>query len=96
MASLVPAVVFAAIVACGSAYFALLDPPATSRAKIIFAGVLCLGFLLALVGWRWIVGEEDLSGATLLVGPIAVIGVVVCISSVVGTLIGTKWRRNRP
>jgi hypothetical protein len=95
MAGLLLLILFTAIVVCGSTYFALRDPPPTSRMKIAFTCVLLFGFLLALAGSRWIVGEEDLSGATLLIWPMAATGIVFCLSSVIGTLIGTKWRTNR-
>jgi hypothetical protein len=88
MTGLILLVSFAAIVAWGSAYSALRDPPAMSRMKIVFACVLFLGILVALAGLRWITGEEDLSGVTLVIWPMAATGAVVCLSSVAGTLIG--------
>jgi len=62
---------FAAVVCWGSAYSALRDLPAISRMKIVFACVLFFGFLVAIAGSRWITGEEDLTGVTLLIWPIA-------------------------
>jgi hypothetical protein len=88
MTGLILLVSFTTIVAWGSAYSALRDPPAMSRMKIVFACVLFLGSLVALAGLRWISGEEDLSGVTLVIWPMAAIGAVVCLSSVAGTLIG--------
>ena len=47
------------------------------------------------VGWHWIVGEEDLSGVTLLVEPVTAIGIVACLASMTGTVIGAGRRRRR-
>jgi hypothetical protein len=95
MTGLILLVSFAAIVVWGSTYFALRDPPAKSRMKIVFACVLLLGILVGLAGLRWTTGEEDLSGFTLLIWPMAAIGSVACLCSVVGALIGIDRRRNR-
>ncbi|MEY2615470.1 MAG: hypothetical protein QOH78_1243 [Verrucomicrobiota bacterium] len=96
MTGLILLVSFIAIVAWGSAYFALRDPPAISRMKIVFTCVLLLGILVAMAGLRWTTGEEDLSGVTLLIWPMAAIASVACLCSVLGALIGIDRRRNRP
>ena len=88
-------VLFIAIVGGGSAYFALRDSPSKSRMKIMFACLLVLGFLFVLAGTRWIVGKEDLSGVTLVIWPLAAIGILTCLSSIAGKLIGIHWRKNR-
>ena len=95
MTGLILLVSFAAIVTWGSAYFALRDPPAKARMKIVFACVLLLGILVALTGLRWTTGEEDLSGVTLLIWPMAAIGSLACLCSVVGALVGIGQRGNR-
>jgi hypothetical protein len=94
MTGLILLISFTAIVAWGSAYFALRDPPAISRMKILCACVLFLGIAVALTGLRWITGEEDLSGVTLVIWPMAAIGAAVCLSSVAGALIGIYRTRN--
>jgi hypothetical protein len=43
---------------------------------------------------RWIIGEEDLSGVTLVIWQTAAIGALVCLSSVAGTLIGIYRTKN--
>ena len=86
---------FAVIVGWGSAYSASRESRAISRMKIAFACLLLVGFFIALAGSRWIAGEEDLSGITLIVWPLATIGMVACLSSVLGKLIGIYRRRYR-
>jgi hypothetical protein len=64
--------------------------------KIVFSCVLLFGILVALSGLRWITGEEDLSGLSLLILPLAAIGMVVCLSSAVGTSIGIYRKKIAP
>ena len=92
---LLVSVSFAAFIAWGAANSALRVPHAISRIKIVLSCVLLLGILVALASWRRIIGEEDLSGITLLFLPMAAIGMVVCLSSIVGTLFGSYRKRNR-
>ena len=92
---MITSILFAAIVACGAAHVASRDPLATSRIKIIVACVLLAGFLVALAGWRWLVGEEDLSGVSLLVWPTAAIGGVVVLCWLAGVAIGRRRVRSR-
>jgi len=87
-------VALAVLVGWGSAHFASRDPPSASWMKIAFACVLLLGLLAALAGSRWIVGEEDLSGITLIVWPMAIMGIVACVASVLGRLVGIYRRKN--
>jgi hypothetical protein len=95
MTGLVLLIVFAAIVGCGSAYSAFRNPVAITLIKIVVACVLLLFSLVALAGMRWITGEEDLSGVTLVVRPVAAIAITACLCSVMGMLLGTYRRRNR-
>jgi hypothetical protein len=95
MTGLILLVSFAAIVVWGAAYSASRVPPVTSRVKIAFSCVSIFGILIALLGLRWITGEEDLSGLSLLILPLAAIGMLVCLSSVVGTSIGIYRSKNR-
>jgi hypothetical protein len=96
MTGLILLISFTAIVAWGSAYSALRDPPAISGMKIVLACVLFLGIVVALAGLRWIIGGEDLSGVTLVIWPMAAIGALVCLSSVAGTLIGVYRKKMAP
>jgi hypothetical protein len=95
MTGLILLIAFAAIVGCGSAYSAFRDPPAITFIKIAVACVLLLVSLVALAGMRWITGEEDLSGVTLLVRPVAATAITACLCSVMGMLLGTYRRRKR-
>jgi hypothetical protein len=63
--------------------------------KIALACFLIVFFLFVLAGSRWFVGEEDLSGSTLLVYPVAAIGIVLCLFSIAKELIGIYWNKNR-
>jgi hypothetical protein len=63
--------------------------------KIALACVV-IAFLLAVPAtWRWYVGEEDLSGITLVIWPIVTIGIVLCLISIVRELVGNYSKRNR-
>jgi hypothetical protein len=90
-------VFLAAIAAWGSAYFAKRDPYSTSWMKIAFAGILLLGFFMALAGLHWrVVGEGFLSHAMLLFyRAMAAVGAPLCIGSIVGTLVGMHRSRYR-
>lgn len=79
----------------GAAYLALRVPPAISWMKIVFLCILLFCILAALAGWRWITGEEDLSGLSLLIYPVDAIAIMGCLSSVVGTTIGI-YRKGNP
>jgi hypothetical protein len=95
MTGLILLIAFTAIVGWGSAYSAFRNPAAITLIKIVVACVLLFVGLVALAGMRWITGEEDLSGVTLLVWPVAAIALVACLCSVTGMLLGTYRRRNR-
>jgi hypothetical protein len=85
---------FVACVAWGAASFALRVPPAISWMKIVFLGILVFCIIGALAGWSWVTGEEDLSGLSLLVYPAGAIGILVCLSSAIGTTIGIYRKGN--
>jgi hypothetical protein len=92
-------VFLAAVAAWGSAYFAMRDPRSTSRMKIAFAGILLLGFLVALAGSHWISG--DITGEGLLahamlfvIWPMAAVGAPLCLGSMVGTFVGMYRSQN--
>jgi hypothetical protein len=63
--------------------------------KIASACVLIALLLAVPASWRWYVGEEDLSGITLVIWPIVTIGIVLCLISIVRELVGNYLKRNR-
>ena len=85
---------FLAYVAWGATYLALRERAAMSWTKIVILCIIVFCIIGALAGWRWAVGEEDLSGLSLLIYPVGAIGIIVCLSSVVGTTIGIYRRGN--
>ena len=62
--------------------------------KIALACVLIVCCLLVPLGWRWLVGEEDLSGITLVIWPIAGIGIALGLLLIARELAGS-WRSRR-
>ncbi|TFV37994.1 hypothetical protein E4K66_16290 [Bradyrhizobium frederickii] len=78
---------FLAYVAWAAAYLALRIRPAMSWTKIATLFIIVFCIIGALAGWRRVVGEEDLSGLSLLVYPVGAIGIIVCLSAVIGTAI---------
>lgn len=95
MTGLILLVSFVAIVAWGATYLALRVPQPISQMKIVFLCALAFCIIAALAGWRWLTGEEDLSGLSALIYSVGAVGIMVCLSSVVGTTIGIYWRGNR-
>ena len=95
MTFLILTISFAAIVAWGSASSASRYTLAILRTKIILVCIVFFAILAALAGWRWFIGDEDLSGLTLMLWPLAAIGMLVCLSSVAGMLFASYQRRNR-
>jgi hypothetical protein len=89
----------AAIVACGSFYFALRDPRPTSWMKIAFAAAFLVVFGAALATATWFseyIGEGVLAYAlALIIWPMAVIGAPVCIGTILGILLGMYRSRDR-
>jgi hypothetical protein len=90
----------AAIATWGSAYYAVRDPHSTSWVKIVFAGILLLGFLGALAGSRLIgsdiIGEGLLAHVILFfIWPMAAIGAPLCLGSIIGGFVGMYRRRDR-
>jgi hypothetical protein len=90
---LILAISFLAYVAWGAAYLALRERAAMSWTKIVILCIIVFCIIGALAGWHWVVGE-DLSGLSLLLYPVGAIGIIICLSSAVGTTIGIYRRRN--
>jgi hypothetical protein len=91
----------AAIATWGSAYYAMRDPHSTSWVKIVFAGILLLGFLGALAGSH-LIGSDFLGEGLfahvmvfLFIWPMATIGAPLCLGSIIGGFVGMYRRRNR-
>lgn len=62
--------------------------------KIGFSYFLIFVFLAVMAGWRWLTGEEDLTGLSLLIYPAGAVSIVICVLSVLGMTIGIYRRRN--
>jgi hypothetical protein len=91
---LILAISFLAYVALGATYLASREGAAMSWTKIVILCIIVFCIIGALAGWHWAVGEEDLSGLSLLIYPVGAIGILVCLSSAVGTTIGIYRRGN--
>jgi len=94
MAGFLFLVLLAGLITWGTAYSALHAPPSVSRVKIGFSYVLVLVFLAAMAGWRWLAGEEDLTGLSLLIYPAGTAGIAICALSILGTTFGIYRKRN--
>jgi len=96
MAGLILLVLLATIVTIGAAYSASRVPAAVSRLKVFFVVFLIFAIIAVMAGWRWLTGEEDLSGLSLLLYPMGVLGISVCAFTILGATIGVyRQRRTR-
>jgi hypothetical protein len=91
MAGFIFLALLATIVTIGAAYSASRVPAAVSRLKVVF--VIFLIFAV-MAGWRWLTGEEDLSGLSLLLYPMGILGISVCAFTILGATIGV-YRQQR-